>query len=215
MNRPEKPTMDVDDPNRRIYHIRQIEDEEIEPTDEWEGIKIGDGTEAPEDVSGGGPRAVVRTFAFLDLCESTAYFEDMGGLEALSIVTEFRKVVRDVCAKRGVRVAKWIGDGAMLVGVASGPVVSACVEICDVMKTARLQVRAGVAVSVALPFDGDDYLGRGANFAARICDAANEGEVLCDIDCKDHIPKWILKKETRTVDVRGMGIYEVLVLVRA
>jgi class 3 adenylate cyclase len=83
------------------------------------------------------------------------------------------------------------------------------------MKTARLQVRAGVAVSVALPFDGDDYLGRGANFAARICDAANEGEVLCDIDCKDHIPKWILKKETRTVDVRGMGIYEVLVLVRA
>lgn len=209
----EQPTSPEGD-ERRIYLIQQLADEEIEPVDEWDGIRVGDGTESPEATSAQGPRAVVRTFGFLDLCESTAYFEDMGAREALEIVSTFRSVVREVCAKRGVRVAKWIGDGAMLVSVASGPAIAACVEICDKMRDQRLQVRGGVAVSVALPFDGDDYLGRGANFAARLCDASNEGEVLCDVDCRDHIPGWVTVRDTREIEVRGMGTHQVYVLRR-
>lgn len=204
----------IDDPARRIYLIRQIAEEETPTVDEWAGIRVGDGTEAPEEMIGAGPRPVVRSFAFLDLCESTAYFEEVGPQDALETVTHFRSVVRDVCAGRGVRVAKWIGDGAMLVGVVSGPVIAACVEVCDRMRGATLQVRGGVAESVALPFDGDDYLGRGANFAARICDMAGEGEVLCDIDCADAVPTWIQRVETREIEVRGMGLHKVLVLRR-
>jgi class 3 adenylate cyclase len=204
----------IEDPDRRIYLIQQIADEEGEITDDWAGIRVGDGTEAPSDDRRSEPRPVVRTFAFLDLCESTAYFEDMGPREALNIVSEFRSKVREVCAARGVRVAKWIGDGAMLVGVASGPVIATCVEVCDSMQGSRLLARGGVAVSVALPFDGDDYLGRGANFAARICDMAEEGEVLCDTDCEGSVPGWIRCVGRRTVEVKGMGVYEVLALKR-
>lgn len=198
----------------RTYLLRQNADAEQRATDEWAGIRIGDGTEAPEANEGGGPRPVVRTFAFLDLCESTAYFEEVGPQDALAIVSTFRAVVREICARRGVRVAKWIGDGAMLVGVASGPVIAACVEICDRMDRETLRVRGGVAESLALPFDGDDYLGRGANFAARICDMANEGEVLCDEDCTEAVPTWVQHDGNRRIDVRGMGTHTVLVLRR-
>lgn len=203
---------DVDDAESRIYLIRQIADEEIEPVDEWSGIRVGSGVEAPGTVENDGPRPVVRSFAFLDLCESTAFFEETGPREALAIVSAFRATVRDVCARRGVRVAKWIGDGAMLVSVADGPVIAACVEICDRMRDAELRARGGVSVSVALPFDGDDYLARGANFAARLCDIAEPGEVLCDIDCAVHIPAWVQRNGERSVDVRGMGSYTVLSL---
>lgn len=102
----------------------------------------------------------------------------------------------------------------MLVGVASGPVIAASVEICDRMRGSTLQVRGGVAESLALPFDGDDYLGRGANFAARICDAAEEGEVLCDEDCTGSVPSWILRGPVRKIEVAGMGEHTVLVLKR-
>lgn len=181
--------------------------------DEWSGVRVGDGTEPPNaDDQSFTPRAVVRSFAFLDLCESTAYLEDMGAREALTLVAEFRGVVREVCARRGVRVAKWIGDGAMLVAVTTGPVVSACVEICERMRHAPLPARSGVAVSVALPFDGDDYLARGANFAARLCDLADEGEVLCDVDCTQGIPSWVQVVQEREIEVRGMGAHTVLVL---
>lgn len=204
--------MSIDDPDRRIYLIRQLSEEEPAVVDDWAGIRVGDGTEEPGTAGSGDPRPVVRTFAFLDLCESTAYYEETGPREALAVVSEFRGIVRDVCAARGVRVAKWIGDGAMLVGVSSGPVIATCVEVCDIMGTKTLGARGGVATSIALPFDGDDYLGRGANFAARLCDMAEEGEVLCDMDCKESIPTWVACSRGRDVEVKGMGVYEVLAL---
>ena len=38
-------------------------------------------------------------------------------------------MVRDICSRRGVRVAKWLGDGAMLVGVETTPLVAATLEM--------------------------------------------------------------------------------------
>lgn len=199
-------------------HLDQTDDSRRTPAgtgvhDEWSGIRHGDGTEPPlgfDTVNR--PRPVVRSFAFLDLCESTAFFEDEGAHQALDLVTEFRNMVRETTARRGVRVAKWIGDGAMLVGVDSGPVIATCVELCTRMRSSTLQLRAGVSVSTALPFDGDDYLARGANFASRLCNMANEGETLCDSDCREDIPTWVEVIEERSVEAKGMGEHTVLVL---
>jgi adenylate cyclase len=178
--------------------------------EEW---RWGSGTEAPGALpADAGPRTVVRTFAFLDLCGSTAFLEEQGARATTEVVAGFRALVRDVAARRGVRVAKWMGDGVMLVGVASGPVLAAAVELTASMRNSQLQARAGVAVSSALVFDGDDYLARGANFAARICDAAEPSEVLCDKDVAPAIPEWVETTATRDVVVRGMGSHEVLSL---
>ena len=176
----------------------------------------GTGMEPPGATDGDtGPRTVVRTFGFVDLCGSTSYLETEGARAALDVVTSFRSTVRQVTTRRGVRVAKWMGDGAMLVGVRTGPVVASVVELCARMADAPLQLRGGVSVSVALLCDGDDYLARGANFAARICDAADAGEVLVDLDCLGDVPDWVQVTGRRSVPVRGMGAFSVAQLVVA
>src|SRR5438309_9655187 len=64
----------------------------------------------------GGMR-VERTFAFIDLCGFTAFTEAEGDERAVALLGDFRACVRQVSSDHGVRVAKWLGDGAMFVAV--------------------------------------------------------------------------------------------------
>jgi hypothetical protein len=41
---------------------------------------------------------------------------------------------------------------------------------------------------------------------------ANEGETLCDSDCREDIPTWVEVIEERSVEAKGMGEHTVLVL---
>ena len=74
-------------------------------------------------------RRVDRTFAFIDLSGFTAFTDAEGDGAAVRVLEEFRRTVRWVVARRGVRIAKWLGDGAMLVGVDPEQPVEAVVEI--------------------------------------------------------------------------------------
>jgi class 3 adenylate cyclase len=202
-----------EDEIRRLELLRRSEPEDGSGPGEWETARWGTGVEPPADLPPGvGPRTVVRTFAFLDLCGSTAYLDEHGPLQTVRSVTEVRNRIRAVTARRGVRVAKWLGDGAMVVGVQTGPTLATAVELCAAFSGSQLPLRAGVSVSAALLFDGDDYLGRGANFAARLCNAAEPGEVLSDTDCLVARPEWVAVTATREVTVRGMGTFQVAVL---
>ena len=60
------------------------------------------------------PRAtrVERSFAFVDLSGFTRYTDVQGDDEAVDILSAFRAVVRGVASTHGVRIAKWLGDGA-------------------------------------------------------------------------------------------------------
>ena len=60
---------------------------------------------------------VTRTIGFVDLGGFTNYTETEGDEAAVSVLQFFRAATREICALRGVRIAKWLGDGAMLVGV--------------------------------------------------------------------------------------------------
>jgi adenylate cyclase len=77
-----------------------------------------------------GATRIERSFAFVDLCGFTWYTDVQGDDEAVDILLNaFRAVVRGVASARGVRIAKWLGDGAMLVGVEPEPLLEALVEI--------------------------------------------------------------------------------------
>ncbi len=60
---------------------------------------------------------VFRCFAFLDLCGFTAYSEVHGDAQAVTVLAQLRRILREEAEERGVRVTKWLGDGAMLSGV--------------------------------------------------------------------------------------------------
>ena len=74
-------------------------------------------------------RRVRRTFAFVDLSGFTSLTEREGDEEAVRVLTVFRNAVRSVAGFNGVRVAKWLGDGAMLVSTETRPMVEAILEI--------------------------------------------------------------------------------------
>ncbi len=123
---------------------------------------------------------VDRTFGFVDLAGFTAFTDERGDGEAVRLLALFRTAVREVAARRGVRVAKWLGDGAMLVSVERELVVEAVVAVQDVLQECPLPlpIHAGIASGPVILFEGDDYIGAAVNLAARLSEVAGPGEVL-------------------------------------
>ena len=72
---------------------------------------------------------VRRNFAFIDLCGFTSLTDEHGVGEAVAALSTFRAVVRERAGWRGVRVAKWLGDGAMLVATEPRPLLDAVLRM--------------------------------------------------------------------------------------
>jgi adenylate cyclase len=145
-----------------------------------------------------------RWFAFIDVCGFTAYTERHGTPAALEVLTRFRSAVRGVTGRRGVRVLKWLGDGAMLVGVEPGPVIAAVCELGVRFREDAFDIHAGIAGGHVLLFEGDDYIGPAANHAARLCEVAAPGEILGS-GVAAYLPDWVQSVEDRHVVAQGVG----------
>jgi len=123
---------------------------------------------------------VPRTFVFADLSGFTNYTAENGDDAAAFLLSAFRGVAREVASDRGVRIAKWLGDGCMVVSIEQSNAVAFALdlehraaEVC-----APLSLRVGMATGHALLFEGDDYIGSAVNMAARLCDHATNFDVL-------------------------------------
>jgi len=162
------------------------------------------GVEAPKDVADG-IEPVERAFAFLDLCGFTAFIATHGEHAAIDTLTRFRSLTRDLTVRRGVRVGKWLGDGVMLIGVEVGPTIATAAELIARYDGRPLALRGGVAHGQVLIIDGDDYIGRPANLAARLCQTARPGELLAVGYRASVLPQWITVHGTRSVTLRGIG----------
>lgn len=135
---------------------------------------------------------VERCFAFVDLSGFTAFTEHQGDERTVAVLARFRGRVRDIAARRGVRVTKWLGDGAMLSSADTTAVVAMVVELAEMLpETVPLGIRAGLANGAVIMFEGDDYIGRPANVAARLCDSAASGEVLATREVASQAPRWV------------------------
>src|SRR4051812_49096834 len=122
---------------------------------------------------------VTRTFCFLDLCGFTPFTDEHGDQEAVAVLGHLRAVLRAEAENSGVRVTKWLGDGAMLSGVDAGAVIACAARVRDVLQTdGRLQLRGGVCTGKVIMFEGDDYIGAAVNVAARLCSEASRGQLL-------------------------------------
>ncbi len=150
---------------------------------------------------------VTRSFAFVDLSGFTALTEAAGDEEAVAVLAAFRAMVREVCSRRGVRIAKWLGDGAMLVGVDTSPLLAATVEIqaSAGTDTLPLAVRCGVTEGRVILLEGDDYVGHAVNVAARLCDVADGQEILALASLVGALPPWVaVVSGEQPVAIRGL-----------
>jgi adenylate cyclase len=149
---------------------------------------------------------VRRTFAFLDLTGFTALTETQGDRHAVAVLGVFRAALREICSRRGVRIAKWLGDGAMLVGVETTPLLCGALEMQCAMDATpeRLTVKCGIATGSVILLEGDDYIGHAVNVASRLCDSATGREVLADPAVVPQLPPWGVSLEKEEVRLQGL-----------
>ncbi|MCU1503506.1 MAG: hypothetical protein JWM12_2860 [Ilumatobacteraceae bacterium] len=148
---------------------------------------------------------VPRTFTFVDLSGFTNYTAAFGDDAAGRILSAFRTLCREIASEQGVRIAKWLGDGAMLVSteqpnalVFALELENRAAEVC-----APLALRVGIASGHALLFEGDDYIGSAVNMASRLCDAAGPFEVLMPTMQIQRLPEGVIATPHGELELRG------------
>jgi adenylate cyclase len=162
------------------------------------------GMESPRQLADAMP-LVERAFVFVDLCGFTEFMATEGEHAAIDELNGFRQLTRDIATRRGVRIASWLGDGALLIGLEVGPALAAAAELIARYDRNRLALRGGIADGWALLFDGDDYIGRPVNLAARLSQAARPGELLAIGYPSSSYPSWMHVLGTRDLTLRGLG----------
>mgnify|MGYP001544570545 FL=1 len=148
---------------------------------------------------------VPRTFVFFDLSGFTNYTAAFGDDAAGRVLGTFRGIVRTVASDRGLRIAKLLGDGCMVVAVEQRDAIEFVLDLeqkaTDVC--APLTIRAGLATGHALLFEGDDYIGSAVNLAARLCDRARGVEVLMPTMQLERLPEGVTATPFGEVELRG------------
>jgi class 3 adenylate cyclase len=149
---------------------------------------------------------VPRTFAFVDLSGFTKYTETLGDDAAGRILARFRAITREVASDRGVRISKWLGDGCMVVAVDRADMLAFALDLerRASVACAPLGVRMGIASGFALLFEGDDYIGSAVNLAARLCDAAEPGEILLPAELAETLPSGVTGLAHAPLRLRGI-----------
>lgn len=149
---------------------------------------------------------VTRTFCFLDLCGFTPFTDEHGDQEAVAVLGHLRAVLRAEAENAGVRVTKWLGDGAMLSGVDGGAVIACAATVRDILQTdGRLQLRGGVCTGKVIMFEGDDYIGAAVNVAARLCTKASPGQILLTSGTAQDVPDGMAPIELGALEFTGLS----------
>lgn len=175
------------------------------PAREWADAAQINQIAPPHELSDGDTHLnVTRTFCFADLSGFTAFTRDNGPHAAVGQLGQFRRIARNVAAKRGVRVAKWLGDGVMIVGTEARPTIALGAHLVHAFSDNEIQVRVGIATGIALLFEGDDYIGEPVNLAAKLCAAAEPDEILAVTELSD-LPDWVESEDIVTVEIKGVG----------
>jgi class 3 adenylate cyclase len=124
---------------------------------------------------------VVRCFAFVEVCGLIPHMERFGDQDGVDVLAALRARLRRAAESHGIRLTKWLGDGALLSGSEGMRVVDCVVDVAQwAQEQGVLPIRAGLAEGPVIMFEGDDYVGAAVNLAARLGASAQPGQILID-----------------------------------
>ena len=149
---------------------------------------------------------VDRWFSFVDLSGFTSFGDEFGDDASVRVLTVFRASVRQVATDFGVRIAKWLGDGCMLVSVDPRQLTASVCTLESLVHEADLplSLHAGCAGGAVILLEGDDYTGRCVNLAARLATVAQRSEVLCTPELAGYAPDGTPVASAGMVTVAGL-----------
>ncbi|HEX9375842.1 MAG TPA: adenylate/guanylate cyclase domain-containing protein [Actinomycetota bacterium] len=115
---------------------------------------------------------------FVDISGFTNVTEQRGDDVAVGIATALQRRAEQVAARRGGRMVKLLGDGAMLHFRDAGPAVHAAVELVRTLREdLGLPAHAGIHAGRVIERDRDLF-GSTVNLASRVSGVAGPGDVL-------------------------------------
>jgi len=149
---------------------------------------------------------VDRWFAFVDLSGFTSFTDEHGDEESVRVLTQFRHAVRTVATDYGVRIAKWLGDGCMMVSVDPTQLVAG---VCTLERMTDelelpLRIHAGMAGGAVILLEGDDYTGGPVNLASRLTDVAGPHEILATPELARCAPEGTPMEPAGYVSISGL-----------
>ena len=149
---------------------------------------------------------VDRWFSFVDLSGFTSFGDQFGDDESVRVLTVFRGAVRQVATEFGVRIAKWLGDGCMLVSVEPTQLIAAVSKLETLTHELELplSIHAGCAGGAVILLEGDDYTGRSVNLAARLAAVAQPHEILATVELAEHAPDGTPIEPAGMISVAGI-----------
>jgi len=149
---------------------------------------------------------VDRWFSFVDLSGFTSFGDHFGDDESVRVLTIFRGAVRQVATDFGVRIAKWLGDGCMLVSVDPAQLIAAVTKLEALTHELELplSMHAGCAGGGVILLEGDDYTGRAVNLAARLATAARAHEILATVELAGYAPDGTPVEPAGMITVAGI-----------
>jgi class 3 adenylate cyclase len=155
------------------------------------------------------PPAIV----FVDLSGFTRLTEERGDQAAVRTATGLQRDAETVASRRGGRLVKLLGDGAMLRFPEVKPSVEAALDLVEALEPpGSLSAHAGIHTGPVVERDLDVFGGT-VNLASRIAAAATAGEVLTSRAVAETVHDSSLRFER--VDKRSLkGIVEPVTLFR-
>jgi class 3 adenylate cyclase len=132
-----------------------------------------------------------RAIVFTDICGSVAQTRELGDEGHLAMLHAHNELVRAELARHDGREVKHTGDGIM----ASFTSVSAAVAFAIAVQAALherneqaptpLDVSIGISAGEPVTDDNDDLFGAAVQLAARLCDAAQAGDITVSIAVRE------------------------------
>jgi class 3 adenylate cyclase len=133
----------------------------------------------------------MRAIVFTDICGSVALTHTLGDEGHMELVREHDRIVRAALAQQGGNEIKHTGDGIMaaFASIASSVAFAIAVqrefEVRNASAVTRLEVSVGISAGEPVTGDNDDLYGAAVQLAARLCDAATNGDILVSIAVRE------------------------------
>jgi DNA-binding NarL/FixJ family response regulator/class 3 adenylate cyclase len=151
--------------------------------------------------------AAFVTIMFADLVGSAALFAHRGDEAADAVRREHFAALRRACAEHGGREVKSTGGGLMIAFASAVAALRCAVAMQRATDPAGpLELRIGLDAGEPLP-EGDDLYGTPVIVAARLCDAAEPGEILAsEVVCRVAGPRVAEQLQPAgALRLRGLG----------
>ncbi len=135
--------------------------------------------------------SAMRAIVFTDICGSVAQTQALGDDGHMQILREHNEIVRSRLGAHDGREVKHTGDGIMAAfasvaaAVAFATAVQRALEARNASAPVQLCVSIGISAGEPLTDESDDLFGAAVQLAARLCAAAEPGEIAVSLAVRE------------------------------